>query len=118
MTGALFANDNPAPRITPEALVWQVEKRGGGGHDGGMEARVAKLETDVGEIKGILGRLEPMIADIHGRLPRIEERLTKLEAHVSHLPTFQNVIVTTLSTIAGVVGCAGLVVVLIKFAAP
>lgn len=95
-----------------------LETPGGGGHDGGMEPRVAKLEADVGEIKGILGRLEPMIADIHGRLPKIEERLTRLEAHVSHLPTFQNLIQTTLATVGGLVACSGLIVALIKYLLP
>jgi len=36
-------------------------------HDSDMEARVARLEEDMKEVKGILGRLEPMIIRIDER---------------------------------------------------
>ena len=36
---------------------------------GGLEPRVARLETDVAEIKAILNRLAPRIDDMYGFLP-------------------------------------------------
>ena len=45
-------------------------------HDPGMEARVAPLEEDVGEIKTTLRRLEPMIVRMDAVIPHL---LTKAE---------------------------------------
>jgi hypothetical protein len=49
---------------------------GSGSHDPAVEARVAKLESgvarirsDISEIKGILGRLAPRIDEIYAKLP-------------------------------------------------
>src|SRR4051794_7738135 len=59
-----------------------IEPGGGGPHDPGMEARVAKLEaavehiqTDVREIKGILARLAPAVDRIDGFLQATLPRL-------------------------------------------
>jgi hypothetical protein len=41
-----------------------VETGDGGGHSGGMEARVARLEADMADVKAVLARLEPMIVRI------------------------------------------------------
>lgn len=45
-----------------------VEKGGGTPYDPGMEARVARLEQDVHEVKTVLSRLEPMIVRIEAIL--------------------------------------------------
>ena len=62
-------DDAPAPQSP-------LAPGGSGRHDPGMEARVAKLESDVGhiradisEIKTILGRLAPLIEQMYGKLP-------------------------------------------------
>jgi uncharacterized membrane protein YczE len=56
--------------------------------DDGPIQRVAKLESDVGEIKAVLGRLDPMMI-------RINEKL-------NHLPT-KSFVVTTVVAIVGLV---------------
>lgn len=44
---------------------------GGGGDNGGMEQRVAALETNVKEIRAVLSRLEPMIVRIDATIPHL-----------------------------------------------
>lgn len=43
----------------------------GGGYDPALEARVARLEEDVRDIKATLARLEPMIIRIDAILPHL-----------------------------------------------
>src|SRR5215471_17670753 len=49
-----------------------------GPHDPGMEARLARVESDIGhiksdisEIKGVLVRLAPRIDEIYGKIPHL-----------------------------------------------
>ena len=49
-----------------------------GSHDPAMEARLARVESDIGhiksdisEIKGVLGRLAPRIDEIYGKIPHL-----------------------------------------------
>ena len=57
-------------------------------HDSGMEARLARVESDIGhvrsdtsEIKSLLARLAPRIDEIYGKLPFLatKEDLARLE---------------------------------------
>lgn len=68
-----------------------IDGDGGGPHDSGMEARVARLEEDMKEVKQVLGRLEPMLI-------RMDERL-------NHLPD-KTFVVTTVVAIVGLVMAA------------
>lgn len=79
------------PGIRPEDI--DAIRRGpslafGGGppHDSGMEARVARLENDVKEIKATLGRLEPSLSEmngfIHATLPALATK-----ADLARLPS-------------------------------
>jgi len=66
---------------------------GGGPYDPGMEARIAKLESDVGhvrtdisDIKALLGRLAPRIDEMYGG--RVTQQdLTNLRVEVERRPT-------------------------------
>ncbi len=69
---------------------------GSGPHDPGMEARVAKLEADVGniqsnitEIKSILGRLAPRIDEMYGRqqATATKEDIANLRNEIEKRPT-------------------------------
>lgn len=52
-----------------------LESGGGGGHDGGMEARIAKLEATVAHIDTRVGRVETDIRDLRQAMDR-DFRLT------------------------------------------
>ena len=57
-----------------------VAGRGGGGDNGGMDQRLAKLESEMQEVKGSLQRIEPAIARIDGFLhARLPELVTKAD---------------------------------------
>jgi len=93
---------------------------GGGGTFDDMEQRVAKLESDVGEIKAILGRLEPMIIRIdeqlrhvassasvealHERMKSVasSDSVTALQEQMKALPS-KTFVITTVVAIVGLV---------------
>jgi chromosome segregation ATPase len=53
---------------------------GGPSRDSGLDARVARLETDVAEIKSALNRLAPRIDEMYGSLnAKLPELATKAE---------------------------------------
>lgn len=69
--------------------------------DPGMEQRVAKLETDVGEIKEILKRLEPA-------LTKLTVDVAEVKGKVSQMPTMWQLA-------ALIVGIFGLAFTLLRF---
>jgi predicted nuclease with TOPRIM domain len=77
---------------------------GGGPHHPDMEQRLAKLESDVGEIKGILIRLEPMLSKIDDRVRKVELDVAELKGRVSQLPTTLQLV----GFVLAVLGIAGL----------
>lgn len=86
-----------------------------------MEQRIAKLETDVGEIKDILKRLEPALtklavdmAEMKGRMVGIEGRMIGIEGQLRQMPTLWSMGGTMLAINAGIVAVAGLVVSLLR----
>jgi hypothetical protein len=79
---------------------------GGGPHDPGMEARVAKLEAaverlqaDMTDVKTVLGRLEPKISEIFGAFPHLATK-----ADVVKRPTVAGIIaiVAAIAAIASI----------------
>jgi len=59
---------------------------GGGSDDGGMlETRVATLEGDMREIKGILARIEKRLDAIDTKLDKFDERLRRVETEIAEL---------------------------------
>ncbi|WP_434617445.1 hypothetical protein [Azospirillum sp. B2RO_4] len=86
-----------------------IDGGGDGPHPPDMEQRVAKLETDVGEIKDILKRLEPSLS-------RITVDLAELKGKISHMPTLWQIAGTMLAINAGIVAVAGLAVALLRHA--
>ena len=63
-----------------------VEVGGGGPYDPGMEARMATVEADLKEIKGVLGRLEPLLGRMDDRMRKMEaETLPKLGTELAEL---------------------------------
>jgi hypothetical protein len=81
-----FRTSNPSP----------LAPGGSGPHDPGVEARVAKLEADVGniqanvaEIKSILGRLAPRIDEMFGKqqATATKEDIANLRIEIEKRPT-------------------------------
>ncbi len=111
--------------------------RGSGSDDGGMlEQRVARLETDMREVKSILVRMEPVLRSIDERVQRLDkrmdgverrtdgfdERLRKLEVdvaetkgRVAQLPTAWTYMTTGLGLI---VATFGFIFAMLRFALP
>lgn len=84
-----------------------IDRGGGPPHDGGMEARVARLEDSVSDIRSTLGRLEPLL-----RQQSID--MAEMKGRVAHMPTLFQTGATMLAINAGIVAVAGLIVVLLK----
>lgn len=78
---------NPDGRVVDFTRRKSLESGGGGGHDGGMEARVARLEKDVTEIKGILGRIELVLKSIDDRQRKFELDVAEIKGRLQALPT-------------------------------
>ncbi len=67
---------------------------GGGPYDGGMEARVARLEAGLSDIKATLVRLEPVLGQVSRDVGQVSKDLVelkvaaaKLDGRVSQLPS-------------------------------
>ena len=52
-----------------------------------MEARVARLEAGVSDIKATLARLEPVLSQVSKDLVELKVAVAKLEGRTSQLPT-------------------------------
>lgn len=72
-----------------------------------MEARVARLEANVSDIRSTLGRLEPLL-----RQQSID--MAEMKGRLAHMPTLFQTGATMLAINAGIVAVAGLIVVLLK----
>ena len=55
-----------------------VERSDGGAYDPGWEARVSRLEGDMGDVKASTGRLEAAVADLRVMIARIEAQIPYL----------------------------------------
>ncbi len=92
---------------------------GGGPYDGGVEARVARLETGLSDMKATLARLEPVLSQVSKELGQVSKDLAdikakdlvelkvaaaKLEGRVSQLPSTVQLLGSVLAVpaIAGV----------------
>ncbi len=90
-------------------MVSDLQKRSGGGNDGGMESRLSRLEKQFDTLqsevsKGFLSNSE--------RFAAVEQRLAKVETHIAHLPS-KGFIVTALGTSIAILG--GLVMIAARF---
>jgi hypothetical protein len=93
-------------------LEGSFNSEGGGPYDGGMEARVARLEAGLSDIKATLARLEPVLSQVSKDLVDIRTKdlvelkvaAAKLEGRVSQLPSTIQLLgfVLAVPTIAGV----------------
>jgi hypothetical protein len=82
-----------------------------GGGDGGMEARVARLEADVSHIKSDISDLKKLAASVLSDVSSSKVELGKLGVRVDHLPG-KGFIVSAIS--GGVVLLIGVLTVLAK----
>lgn len=56
-------------------------------HDGGMEARVAKLETVAEYIQRDVGELRDSVSSMKSDISSMKERLATIEEKLGHMPT-------------------------------
>lgn len=54
---------------------YPLQSPGNGGNDGGMEARIAKLESDMDYVKRDVSELRVDMRDVRDRTVKIEERM-------------------------------------------
>lgn len=117
-----MANEGPELRLLNEQIDKRINERmgkrpvdsgGGPPHDSGMEARVARLEDDVKEIKAALGRLEPSLSEmngfIHATLPALATRadLARLPSAAGLWGMIATVIAVALAMVGVVVALTG-----------
>lgn len=76
--------------------------RGGGGNDGGMEPRIARLEALAERSGNDLSEIRQDMRDSRDRLIRLEEK-------VSHLPTKTSIFIAA----SAIVGAAGTIMALL-----
>lgn len=83
-----FGRSNPpGPPLQPP---------GGGGTFDGMEARVARLEADVGHIQKDVSEIKDVMKDVRTDLSALQILFAETKTHVSYLPskTFIGTVVT------------------------
>lgn len=84
---------------------------GDGGGGGGMEARIAKLESDVSHINGNVSELRADMKDVRDRLSGVGERMAAVEAEIRHLPSKTYMFTTAFASSIAIIGAiSGLVV--------
>jgi hypothetical protein len=83
----------PGPPLQPPS---------GGGPFDGMEARVARLESDVEHIKADVGDIKSSLNELTTQTTELRINFARLDERVSHLPT-KGFLVTTVLVALGVI---------------
>lgn len=102
-----------------EQLQRETERRlppaGGGGTSGGMEERVARIESDMEHVKrtldkvdGKASRLETALADQRVDIATLSGKLDVLAERMGHLPTKSYAVAVIMTILAAFGGVAGL----------
>ncbi len=92
-----------------------LEKGGGGGNDGGMEARVAKLEAaveyiqkDVAEIKSELKSMNEALRsfgnDVNGEFRDVSRDVSTIKERLGHTPTTLQMWAAVAATLVPIAG--------------
>lgn len=97
-----------------ERRMESLPKGGGDGTSGGMEARVARLESDVEHIKTTLQSLDTRVSGVHSDVGSIKVTLGKLETSVSNLPGKTFIFVSSAGILTTAAAFAGLIAYLVK----
>lgn len=71
----------------PWAKRSSVESDGGPPHDGGMEARLAKLEIDVDYIKRDVGEMRQALFKVADEMSAARVELATIKERLDHMPT-------------------------------
>ena len=89
---------NPSPNVVNFQNAGPLVPGGGPPHDGGMEARLAKVEATVTHVQSDVTML---------RDEKLGERLAGIKERLNHMPTKLQMWVAVIVTIAGVVSTTG-----------
>lgn len=93
----------------------KVDKDGQPPHDGGMEARVAKLEADSEYIKRDIGELKTDVKAMLARLGSIDSTLSGMNEKLDRFPTKLQLALWIIGGLATLlVGAAGLIAFLLR----
>lgn len=85
--------------------IMALTKGGGGGNSGGMDPRIAKIETDVARLTADLTDVKSDMKSVKSDLVDVKVGLAKLQGEVSRLPGYPGI-----ATIMALVG-GGLLIV-------
>lgn len=79
---------DPSP-LANRIIAIERQLASGGAYDPELGARVARAETELGEVKTVLGRLEPLIVRIDAQIPHLATKaeLAALRADLAAKPS-------------------------------
>jgi len=83
-----------------------------------LEQRVAALEADMREMKGILARIEKRLDSLEAKFERFDERLRKVEGDVRELSGRVSQLPSTWQMVALFVAQSGLMIAVLRFGLP
>lgn len=115
--------DNRLQRMTEiEANVRQfhtdiLSKTGGPPTDGGMEGRVARLESDMAHVKDTLKSLDSRLESVRSDIGSIKTDLTTAKVKIDHLPSKGFIFAVAMGMLAAAGGIMAAVVRFIPAAA-
>jgi tetrahydromethanopterin S-methyltransferase subunit B len=84
----------------------------GGGTSGGMEARVARLESDMEHVKKAVDRLETSVSDTKKSLGEVKTTVSVLDERSKHFPT-RTELLTTSAVMVAIIGA--IVALIVRF---
>jgi hypothetical protein len=87
-----------------------LKKSGGDGTSGGMEARVARLESDMEHVKKSVAEIATDVKGGRATLGEIKVELGRFDERLKHMPTKGFIFVTAAGMVGAISAIVGLIV--------